>query len=745
MKKFMKMLGVAFFVTILTTIAVSAFENTVFVGETYRLPEGPGNNNSYEHYANYTFSDESAVKVKEDNYKVYATFLKPGKLVVKTEWYYKESMYDRILQTGTFETVYNVNDTFSYSVGVRVPMPYNNTKMRQNANASVNRTIVTATVCYEMFGKQLPEDYVYKKGDNIGIVVYLTPAEGLKLSEKATVTLLDTGEASYKNELLEDGRLKCAFPYTVPAGDSPVVNTAHFIIDTPVHGEPLPKEAACISSDGIEVKRVAWSPDDEVADVSKEYTVSIYFDKQDKYVWSDTFGSDALISVNHEFTELMFDGSTASGRRMTQATFRPTYEISTSTVTDLEPPYHGSELAGTADAGEYLTVESVKYYMFKKEIDEVSVGDNIDIVVSVKTNDENITFAPGSVMYWEELDAYNTISVKVSDCEIKYHFVYTVPAGDAKTISGAEFLIDIPEEGEAFSDDVDCDTDGIIPLSVTITPDDEKAVGDETYTVKIVFGKEEKYLWADDFEEAGLVKINGKSAVLSRTREDKFYNYQAEADFKIKKTVKEETEDKKPEEKPVEYSFPFVDVPKTEWYFESVKSAHKMGLINGKYPTIYAPGDKMTFAEAVKLAVCMNILYNGGDPGREIANGTDEWYSTYMEYALSAGIIDEDLSYKADDFITRAEYVYIFSNSLPKSAFTAKNEIPTGSIPDVKNESTSTEKAIYLFYRAGILSGSDLIGTFNPSDNIIRSEVAAILIRMMDSSARVKAPTLLGK
>ena len=50
-----------------------------------------------------------------------------------------------------------------------------------------------------------------------------------------------------------------------------------------------------------------------------------------------------------------------------------------------------------------------------------------------------------------------------------------------------------------------------------------------------------------------------------------------------------------------------------------------------------------------------------------------------------------------------------------------------------------------MFYRAGILSGVDAKGTFNPSDNIKRSEVAAILIRMMDKTARVGAPKELGK
>ena len=169
-----------------------------------------------------------------------------------------------------------------------------------------------------------------------------------------------------------------------------------------------------------------------------------------------------------------------------------------------------------------------------------------------------------------------------------------------------------------------------------------------------------------------------------------------------------------------------------------------MGLINGKGADSYAPQDNMTYAEAVKLAACMNILYNGGDPNADLMPGSDVWYSTFMKYALDNGIIDDDLTPKANEKITRKEYVYIFSKALPQSAFGEKNYIPTGSIPDVKEEQFAQDKAIYNFYRAGILAGNDSRGTFNPAGNITRAEVAAILVRMMDSTARVDAPKDLG-
>ena len=43
---------------------------------------------------------------------------------------------------------------------------------------------------------------------------------------------------------------------------------------------------------------------------------------------------------------------------------------------------------------------------------------------------------------------------------------------------------------------------------------------------------------------------------------------------------------------------------------------------------------------------------------------------------------------------------------------------------------------IYEFYRAGILTGSDTKGTFHSASTIKRSEAAAILLRMCETSAR---------
>lgn len=180
-------------------------------------------------------------------------------------------------------------------------------------------------------------------------------------------------------------------------------------------------------------------------------------------------------------------------------------------------------------------------------------------------------------------------------------------------------------------------------------------------------------------------------------------------------------------------TFSFTDVLESHWFYNDVKTAYEKGLINGKTATTFCPDEEMTYAEAIKLAACMNQMYLNGKV--TLKNGSINWYSTYVEYAKERGIITK-IYEDYDANISRAEYVDIFSRALPDSALAAINTIADDSIPDVKMVN-SYSAPIYKLYRAGILRGNDEFGTFRPDDSIKRSEVSAVLTRMMDNTARL--------
>jgi len=180
--------------------------------------------------------------------------------------------------------------------------------------------------------------------------------------------------------------------------------------------------------------------------------------------------------------------------------------------------------------------------------------------------------------------------------------------------------------------------------------------------------------------------------------------------------------------------FPFTDVKPGDWFYNDVKTAWEQGLINGKTTTLFAPGDYLTYSEAVKLAACMHQLYTTGSVTLVSGVNPSQWYQTYVDYAKSVGIIGTD--YVWDAPATRAGYMAIFANALPASAFAAINTVPDDSIPDVKM-SHPQAAAIYKLYRAGILQGVDAAHNCDPGSNIKRSEVAAILTRMMNDAKRI--------
>lgn len=179
-----------------------------------------------------------------------------------------------------------------------------------------------------------------------------------------------------------------------------------------------------------------------------------------------------------------------------------------------------------------------------------------------------------------------------------------------------------------------------------------------------------------------------------------------------------------------DYVFPFTDVPSWQWYYKDVMNANKLGLIDGKTPTLFKPDDNMTYAEAIKLAACMHQVYHQG--AVTLAPG-NPWYQPFVDYARQNGIPWSYANYNAD--ITRKDYVHIFYAALPGSDYTQINSVGMAQILDV-GPSTFAANEILTFYNAGILAGYP-DGTFGPDKNIQRSEVAAILSRMMDHNARV--------
>lgn len=178
----------------------------------------------------------------------------------------------------------------------------------------------------------------------------------------------------------------------------------------------------------------------------------------------------------------------------------------------------------------------------------------------------------------------------------------------------------------------------------------------------------------------------------------------------------------------------FVDIQKDDWYTENVKSAYEYGLMEGKEDAKFDPNGKISLAEVITVAVRINAIYTLGNMPAFDTYSDDLWYSPYLRYAQEFSVIDDAYpNYNAA--ATRAQFAQILANSIDSIDLDEINLVDDGAIPDVDMNADYAD-AVYLLYRAGVLTGSDETGTFYPDSTITRAEAAAIITRIVDPSLR---------
>lgn len=176
----------------------------------------------------------------------------------------------------------------------------------------------------------------------------------------------------------------------------------------------------------------------------------------------------------------------------------------------------------------------------------------------------------------------------------------------------------------------------------------------------------------------------------------------------------------------------FTDVAASDWFSMNVKAAYEYGLINGKTAKAFGASDNVTIAETITLAARLHSIYNNGKAN--FTEGTP-WYQVYVDYAITNGIISNGRFEDYTAYATRLQFAEVFAAAFPSSALIAINNINAGDIPDVSLD--SPYQSVYTLYNAGVLTGKTAAGNFCPSENILRSEMAAIVTRMANASLRV--------
>ena len=186
------------------------------------------------------------------------------------------------------------------------------------------------------------------------------------------------------------------------------------------------------------------------------------------------------------------------------------------------------------------------------------------------------------------------------------------------------------------------------------------------------------------------------------------------------------------------YSGQFADVASGAWYYDNVAESYELGLIDGKSADSFDPDGSLTIAETVKLAaVCNQLLSKGAvdDSAFKLENA-ENWFDGYVAYAAQRDIVTEPYeNYNAP--ATRGMVAVLFSRAIRGAGVTPAeiNALAFGDLTDVDTAAWYAT-SVYRLARWGIMAG-DENRLIHPEDSIRRSEMAAVVTRVIDPVVRV--------
>ncbi len=171
----------------------------------------------------------------------------------------------------------------------------------------------------------------------------------------------------------------------------------------------------------------------------------------------------------------------------------------------------------------------------------------------------------------------------------------------------------------------------------------------------------------------------------------------------------------------------FDDVQTSDWFYNSVTNAEKVGIISGKGNNKFYPRANLTVAEAITLTARTRAYYNGELDELDKKRQLGSWVQKYEDYIKSQGISSVDFSELYDTTITRGMMADLFAYALPDEEYESKRDFSTAP------EQTDNENVKKL-YESGIMSGDQ--DGFRLNNDITRAEASAIIDRLINPQDR---------
>lgn len=172
----------------------------------------------------------------------------------------------------------------------------------------------------------------------------------------------------------------------------------------------------------------------------------------------------------------------------------------------------------------------------------------------------------------------------------------------------------------------------------------------------------------------------------------------------------------------------FTDLESMEWAKEAIETLCSKGIIQGRGERIFAPNDKVTREEFVKLLMLAFNLNIVGDDLKFSDIDKNAWYYKYVNCAFTTGIVK---GYSEDAFgigqpISRQDLCVMAANAIRVCELEVSENIPPTEFTDRDQIADYAKSAVEQMQKMGIINGYG-DGSFNPKGTATRAEAAKII------------------
>lgn len=175
----------------------------------------------------------------------------------------------------------------------------------------------------------------------------------------------------------------------------------------------------------------------------------------------------------------------------------------------------------------------------------------------------------------------------------------------------------------------------------------------------------------------------------------------------------------------------YIDVPADHWACFDIEKASQYGLMQGLGNGIFGLGQTLNRASFVTI-LCRMLSWELITP--ELPSFTDvspdQWYFSAVETALSHGALEQTMSFRPEESVTREEMAVILVRALGYEQLALAGYEFSLPFSDV----TENKGYITLAWQIGLTNGTLVNGEllFQPYESATREQAAAMLVRVYE-------------